>query len=111
MKLRNNFTDKTRALYLGKWECDLCSSNQMLEINHIRGRESNSPLNASILCRQCHEHVGHSEEEEQELFFKNLVYLKNIGYELTESDSDFMEANFSRLIERNPRIKKWLQAT
>lgn len=111
MKLKNNFTNETRVLYMDKHECDKCGTNQMLEINHIRGRESNSPFNASVLCRQCHEHVGHSEEEEQELFFKNLVYLKNIGYEITDADSTFMEKNFDRLIGRNPRIKKWLQAT
>lgn len=108
MKLRNNFTEETRNLYLYRYDCDRCGSNVMLELHHIRGRCSNSPLNASILCHDCHGHVGHKKEEEQILFAKNLQFLVREGYELTSEDLDFLTKN-GRLITNNKNLQGWLQ--
>lgn len=110
MKLNNPFTNDTRILYLYRNDCDTCGSNQMLEINHITGRSSKSPLNASILCRRCHMKVGHNIDEEQKLFAKNLKFLLKEGYKLTQEDHDFLEDNKDRLVLFNPHITKWLDS-
>lgn len=98
MKLRNPFSDKTRALFMYCYECWVCGRNQSLEINHIFGRMSDSPLNASVLCRDCHSTVGHSWEEERNLLRKTILFLRAQGYKLTKEDELFLESVGNRLI-------------
>jgi hypothetical protein len=62
-----------------------------IEINHTVGRESNSPLNGSPLCKKCHAHVGHADAEQAELLQKTLRYLLRKGYELTTNDLQFYQ--------------------
>ena len=97
MNLKNPFTVETRLLFMGVWSCWDCGSNGVnrggLEIHHIVGRSSNSPLNAALVCNACHAHFNHSQEEEQRLFFKTLKFLKAIKYELTSQDMYFMRDN------------------
>jgi len=72
------------------WECgENGTRTGGLEINHICSRVSSSPLNASILCRGCHQHVGHSAGEEMKLLRRSKKFLENIGYELNEYDQTF----------------------
>ena len=94
MKLRNPFSQDTRELfYDARFTCWNCGGNQSVELNHTLGRESNSPVNASPLCRQCHSHVGHSFDEHKALFKKTLKYLAQRGYEFTNEDRAFMDSS------------------
>jgi hypothetical protein len=96
MKLQNPFSTKTRELFRdAQYSCWICGSNGggMTELNHIIGRESNNPLNASVLCRECHSHVGHSKEEHVQLLKKTMAYLVNQGYKLSEKDYGFIRKN------------------
>lgn len=95
MQLANPFSNETRHLYLYTHACLMCDSNGNnrggLELNHIFGRVSDSPFNASLLCHECHSHVGHSQEEHAQLFFLNAKYLYEIGYEPTDDDYIFID--------------------
>lgn len=97
MKLKNNFTNKTRNIFLGLWECWLCGQNGQntngLELHHIRGRDSKSPLNAAILCGVCHSHCGHNQEEERKLLQKTARFLCRIDYKFNVNDLKFYAKN------------------
>lgn len=99
MQLKNPFSTKTRELYRDLWACMICGMNGTstggLELNHITGRDSSSAYNASLLCRLCHSHVGHSREEHIFLFHKNRKYLQKIGYVATEQDKEFIKKHFA----------------
>lgn len=107
MQLKNPFSNETRNLYLYRYDCDKCGSNQMLELHHICGRVSNSPLNASLVCHDCHSHLNHNEEEEKRHFNTNLAFLLKIRYKPTENDIQFLKNN-SRLLKNNKILQKWL---
>lgn len=94
MKLRNPFSIDTRWLFHEtQYNCFLCSGNQNTELHHIAGRLSKSPLNASVLCHDCHSQVGHGEEEEKKLFSKTLHWLFRVQkYKLTQEDLDFINS-------------------
>lgn len=99
MKLKNPFSDSTRYLFFEtRYECWLCGSNDSCELHHIAGRISDSPLNGSVLCHHCHSQVTHSEEEEKDLFAKNLRYLMKNKYEINEKDMSFI-SSYKRLFE------------
>lgn len=104
MILKNNFTPETRLLYLDRYDCDRCGCNQMLELHHNTGRTSPSPLNASLLCHNCHEHVY---QNDRKLFIKNIKFLLSVGYKITPEDIDFIKKN-PRLIRDNAELKQWL---
>jgi hypothetical protein len=95
MKLKNKFSDETRALYLDKWDCDICGTNGQdrggLELHHIFARVSDSPLNSSLLCNCCHSKMGHAIEEEQRLLRSTINYLSSNGYVLNDSDGEFLD--------------------
>lgn len=79
-----------------------------LELNHIFGRVSASPFNASLLCHECHSHVGHTNEEHAKLFFLNAKYLQEIGYNrhlVTEDDLMFIDRYVTPLY---PQISEML---
>lgn len=92
MKLKNPFTKDTRVLFIDHQYCMDCGSNQMPELHHICGRKSSSPLNAIVLCKKCHDHVGHHEEEEKKYFKITLIFLLQIEYQFTEADQDFINS-------------------
>lgn len=101
MKLHNDFTPATRTLYLYARSCFLCGANGWnrggLEIHHVLGRISRSPFNSSLLCGECHGHMGHSREEHQGLFVKTLEFLYSVRYVPTEDDLDFLRRNWDDL--------------
>lgn len=90
MELRNPFPSVVRLLYLYAYACIECGRNYPLELNHITGRDSDSAFNASLLCRECHSHVGHTQEEEIRLFKKNLAFLIREKYKPIEKDWQFL---------------------
>jgi len=97
MKLSNPFSVDTRLLFDDIFWCYLCGENGSdcggLELNHITGRDSASPFNASVLCKCCHEHVGHTQEEEQKLFHITQRVLYTKQYRPTEEDMIFIQSH------------------
>jgi hypothetical protein len=75
----------------------------MLELHHIVGRSSDAAVNGVVVCHECHSHYGHSKEEEQRLFAKNLAILHSKGYKVTDKDEEFM-ADHPHLILNNPYL-------
>lgn len=94
MILQNPFPLRVRLLYIDCHACFFCGRNGQgvggLEINHIFGRESAAAFNASVLCKLCHSHVGHTREEHQRLFFLNIHWLLSQRYDPEEDDLDLV---------------------
>ena len=103
MKLRNPFSKETRMLWIDHYHCADCGTNGdgLLELHHITGRNSSATVNGVVVCHECHSHYGHSREEEQRLFAKNLAVLKTKHYKLTDKDLAFMEEH-DYLVLNNP---------
>lgn len=94
MKLRNNFSNNTRNLFLYSYNCWICGrSDKGLELHHSLGRVSNSSLNAFCICMECHSHIGHSKEEESKCLQTTMRWLLKQGYELTKKDIEFYNNN------------------
>jgi len=97
MKLNNPFSNDTRNHYLYNnftcWECggNGSGSGGGLELHHIYGRISASPLNSAPLCHSCHSKVGHTYEEHQRYLQKTLRFFLSEGYQLNEEDNIFLE--------------------
>lgn len=112
MQLANPFSIDTRLLYLGVWICWECGQNGQqrggLELHHIMGRNSDSPCNSALLCKQCHAGMCHSQEEEQRLFLKTMKFLKAIRYQMTATDMYFIEHNKQRLISQD--FIEWIES-
>ena len=90
MKLSNPFSIQTRWLFFdARFDCWLCGRNDT-ELHHVAGRLSDSPLNASVLCKKCHGQINHNEDEETTLFAKTLKYLVSKNYQFTETDVAFV---------------------
>lgn len=94
MNLRNAFSQDTRNLFLYEHSCWLTGrSDKGLELHHIRGRVSNSPLNAYLINPEAHSHLGHTQEEEAKFLQHTLRWLLRQGYELTKKDIEFYNTN------------------
>ena len=92
MKLKNNFTSKTRTLFMDVYGCSKCGSNQMVELDHIFGRLSNSPLNASPVCRECHQDKVESRMKGKLMQLGwTLKHLVKGGYDLQRKDYIFLK--------------------
>ena len=92
MKLKNNFTDMTRELFMFNYECFWCKQNGWDCMHHILGRVTDSPLNcAPIHNFECH--IGNgllaTDAGKSKLLNKTLQYLLNNNYELTSVDKLF----------------------
>lgn len=97
----NDFSEKSRNLFIDAKKCWHCGSNRVDCLHHIQGRGNkgddieSSPLNAAPLCNQkCHLpfHGKHRTEEGIKILInKTYDYLKEIGYSLSEKDSKFIE--------------------
>lgn len=108
MKLENPFSNETRLLFADAWMCWECGSNGNkrggLELHHITGRDSSSPFNAAVLCKVCHEKVGHTDEEEKYYFAKTIAYLledKENKFKVGQREEDFL-ARHAYLVHNNP---------
>lgn len=94
MNLNNPFPKETRLLFLYVYSCFKCNrSDQGLELHHITGRDSSSAFNACPLCKVCHEKIGHSQEEERDLFLYTKVFLRTESYEADENDAIFLASH------------------
>jgi len=96
MKLRNNFSDLTRALYIQPVNpddeyCWICKSNQSCELHHILGRVSNSPFNSCCLCRKCHE--NYTKLDKGKLLRMAIKFCLREQYTPTEKDIKFYRDN------------------
>lgn len=66
-----------------------------LELHHICGRRKtgeylDSPFNASVLCKECHDHILHTQEEQLDLFLYTTKVLKEELYKPTRYDIMFL---------------------
>jgi len=91
--MKNNFSEETRALFIFRYDCDICGSNKNLELHHIKGRVSDSPCNASLLCHNCH-YKHHNkkpftEEQKKQMLQKTFKWLCKIDYKFTRKDGEF----------------------
>jgi len=96
MKLQNPFPQQVRLMYLYNsytcWECGGNGSQSGgMELHHIWGRVSGSALNSAPLCKECHSHIGHTVEEQQNYLRKTIIFLLSQGYILNKEDNDFLE--------------------
>jgi len=94
VRLKNPFTEETRNLYLYQYSCQCCGrSDRGLELHHIKGRSSNSKLNAIVLCLDCHKIIGHTDEEEGKYLQITIRFHLQEKNELNEDDIMFYEDN------------------
>lgn len=100
MKLQNEFSDKTKMLFLRHRWCMNCGrSDYPIELHHIFGRVSALPVNCSRLCSfkgdSCHETIGdiHNVENETKLLQATLSYLSQCSYKFTSEDINFIQQN------------------
>lgn len=107
MKLKNNFPEEVRNLYLYVYTCCLCGSNEMLELHHLLGRISDSAFNSALVCNECHSHMGHSTEEHQHVFSYSFPLLHNLGFKPKQKDIDFLDKNWNELM--SPSVIDWLK--
>lgn len=94
MKLKNNFTEETRELFVWNKKCWWCGMSHVNCLHHILGHVSNSPLNAAPINNfDCH--IGNGKlsqfEVRKKLLKKTFVYLSDSGYILTKKDKTFKE--------------------
>jgi hypothetical protein len=102
MNLRNDFTDKTRALFLYNHECWWCHRNRWDAIHHILGRCSDSPLNAAPIHNfGCHLDNGElgTFDKEVEMLAKTYWYLLAEGYLFTAKDKQFIKEHHEHYSE------------
>lgn len=96
MQLQNPFSDETRTLFIWNYECFWCGQNGWDALHHIRGRVSDSPLNACPIHNQrCHINNGRlaTFEVRKKLLAKTYEYLLKNGYALTTKDRLFISTN------------------
>ena len=96
MRLRNEFTQETKELFVWNYECWICKMNHWNAFHHIKGRSSDSPLNACPINNEvCH--IGNGKlatfDMQTELLKKTFDYLVKIQYELTDEDKRFIRTN------------------
>jgi len=91
--LKNPFSESTRSLFIFVKNCSRCGSNQSVELDHIEGRISNSPYNASPLCRECHMNKvskGWRGRKEQRQWTRD--FLDKQDYKETKKDIEFYKS-------------------
>lgn len=94
MKLRRRFSETTKALFLLTYHCFNCNLTKPRDPHHILSTESDSPLNCSPICIDCHaeEHRG-KRLDKSKLLIATIKYLVKIDYSFTENDIAFYENN------------------
>lgn len=97
IKLRNDFSEETRALFIYNFECWVCGKNTWNAGHHILGRGlgdsnlENSPLNFAPICNEtCHLNKGFNEEDKKIMLQKTIKWLFKQGYKLTKKDEKFI---------------------
>lgn len=77
----------------------------MLELHHILGRVSDSAFNSAVLCKKCHDRIGHSREEHQKIFNRSVVVLQEISFRPIERDIEFLRDWWEELV--NEKTHNW----
>ena len=92
MKLDNPFTKETRFLFEDS-VCFVCGLGRADALHHIKGRETNSPLNACPVHNQtCHFEIGGKlGVMSAALMRKTIMHLFFAGYRLTKKDIEFID--------------------
>jgi predicted nucleic acid-binding Zn ribbon protein len=89
----NNFSNKTRLLFLYVNQCFNCGKvTDNLELHHIEGRQGvtkSSPFNASPLCNYCHSFHKRKSDYRIKLIELTVDYLLGNNYQPTELDREF----------------------
>ena len=101
MLLKNPFETEILIETKSHWYCWNCGSNQLLELHHITGRDSNSRLNGCVLCKECHNLVTHSQEERQRFTNLAILFWWRKGYKWQEKDIEHLKAH-PYLVKNNP---------
>lgn len=89
------FSRETRQILYEEPYCGECgrNSNAMLEAHHINNRTSNSPINAILLCKKCHDKIKGGKEElikYTQIAWKRLK--RNYpDYKITQNDLKHLE--------------------
>jgi hypothetical protein len=98
MDLKFPFPLEVRTLFMDCWQCWECGGNGSncggLELHHIYGRISDSAFNASVLCKDCHNRVGHTQEEHVKFVRKTISFLyankEYTGFTWSPREDQFM---------------------
>jgi len=98
MKLKNPFSTETRWLFFDyRYTCANCGGNGQdcggTELHHIRGRISDSKLNGIVLCKNCHNKIGHTNEEEAKYLQYTIKRFIMKDIKLIEKDLSFYRDN------------------
>lgn len=113
MHLEHSFSNDTRHLFIYRQYCWKCGCNGSmkggLEIHHICGRKKHemyldSPFNACVLCKECHDHVTHSDEERLALFRYTVKILKEELYKPRPNDILFLYAHAEDKFHVKPQV-------
>lgn len=113
MKLEHSFSNETRHLFLYHQYCWKCRSNGNgrggLEIHHICARKKHelyldSPFNACVLCKVCHDHVTHSGEERIALFTYTICVLQEELYQPIKTDILFIYEHARDKFKVEPQV-------
>ena len=96
MKLRNDFTDEQKSLWIFDYFCHangehdgLCKSNQGVSIHHIFGRSENPTLCGIPLCEECHR--NYTFLDKGTLLKTVIKHLVKIDYTFNEKDIAFYQ--------------------
>lgn len=89
--MRNEFPKEVKDIFYRSRHCLRCGRvDNLIELHHIVGRDSNSAFNCCRLCKDCHDGILHTQECEIELFALTYKYLLNEGYEIQDKDREFL---------------------
>lgn len=101
---QNSFSNSDRWYFYDCWKCSVCGQNGSqsggLELHHIWGRKApftNSILNASLLCKACHDSVGQNTETRCVLFKVTLHWLLKNHYAMKQRDIKFFESVWNEI--------------
>jgi hypothetical protein len=90
--MKNNFSEETRLLFMYCKRCWNCG-NTPVELHHILGRVSNSPLNCYVICPKCHYDHGIDKNKKSAWLVQTLKFLLREQYEFTQKDLLFYIEN------------------
>jgi len=86
---KNPFTGTVRSIFAFERCCWDCGSNQSVELDHIMGRESDSPFNAYVNCRKCHTNKSHKDDAKR--LQTTSKFLREEGYLPNYKDREFIK--------------------
>lgn len=118
MQLQNEFSQDTRALFIFNKRCFFCGlitnkGERVNALHHIKGRTSNSPLNACPIHNfTCHIGNGKlgTQYVQRILMGRVLEFLFSEQYKLTSKDKNFVlkfQRDYEWLKENPEQLQNW----